>query len=191
MISRLSLKFVKDADKDPTALIKEKIEKAKELYQNFGDYFYRDQRFLNLLNKYESAVEKSNEMMSHMKSFEECYICTVVEKKGCCKIGLETEVTINILLINYFLKKPVPEEREVPGRCFFVGPLGCKLFARPYICRDYFCKRLLSKFSHHDYALLTQALNEELTLLYQISSYIKNELETLLGDFLLELDITG
>ncbi len=191
MISRLALKYVRDADKNPTALIKEKIEKAKELYQNFGEYFYKDPKFVDLLKKYEKAVEKSNEMMSNMKSFEECYICTVVEKKGCCKIGLETEVTINILLINYFLKKPVPEEREVPGRCFFVGPLGCKLFARPYICRDYFCKRLLEKFDPNEYILLTQVLNEELTLLYQISSYIKNELESLMGEFLLELDITG
>ncbi len=191
MLSRLTLKYVKNADKDPTALIKEKIEKAKELYQNFGEYFYKDQKFIDLLRRYEKAVEKSNKMMSKMKSFEECYICTVLEKKGCCKIGLETEVTINILLINYFLKKPVPEEREVPGRCFFVGPVGCKLFARPYICRDYFCKRLLEKFDQAEYALLTQELNEELTLLYQISSYIKNELENLMGEFLLELDITG
>ena len=73
LLKNLSIALTKSENIETT------VEKAKELYQNFGDYFYRDQRFLNLLNKYESAVEKSNEMMSHMKSFEECY----------CKCGAE------------------------------------------------------------------------------------------------------
>jgi len=95
-----------------------------------------------------------------------------------------------LILINFLLKKEVPKEREFEDKCFFVGEKGCKLFARPYICRDYFCKRLLNLFNN-SYIILTQILNTELVLLYKISSYIKKELESLTGEFLLELDITG
>jgi hypothetical protein len=186
-----NLKYFKILDPDPTSLILEKIKIAEELYDNWSDYFYKDEKLLDYLQRYEKAVLKSNETMENFGTFKECYVCSVIDKKGCCKIGLENEVTINILLVNMLLKKPIPKEREVPLRCFFVGPTGCKLFARPFLCRDYFCKRLLNKLSEKEYILITQVLNEELTLLYQITSYIRKELEFLLGDFLMELDLTG
>ncbi len=189
MVSRLQ--FFKRLDLNPTELILKKIEIAKDMYNNWQEVFYKDDKFLSLLKKYEFSVLKSNQIMGEKGTFEECYICTVLENKGCCKVGLENEATITILLLNMFLKKDIPEEREVPGRCFFVGPLGCKIFARPYLCREFFCKRILDKLSQKDYAIVTQYINEELTLLYLITNYIKNLLEFLIGEFLLELDLTG
>jgi len=186
-----NLKYLRVIDPDPTALILEKIRIAENLFKDWGEYFLGDEKLINLLEKYKMAILKSNELMENLGSFEECYICSVEENKGCCKIGLENEVTINILLINMFLKTPIPQEREVPGRCFFVGPKGCKIFARPYLCREFFCNRLLRLFSPEEYALLTQTISYELTLLYENCVYIRKELEYLLGDFLLELDIAG
>jgi len=186
-----NLKYLRVIDPDPTALILEKIRIAENLFNDWGEYFLRDEKFINLLEDYKIAILKSNELMENLGSFEECYICSVEENKGCCKIGLENEVTINILLINMFFKTLIPQEREVPGRCFFVGPRGCKIFARPYLCREFFCNRLLRLFSPEEYALLTQTISHELTLLYKICVYIRKELEYLLGDFLLELDIAG
>ncbi len=186
-----NLKYLKSIDYDPTSLILEKIKVAQELYEHWSDYFFKDEKFMDLLKRYEEAVLKSNKTMEKLGTFNECYICSVLEKKGCCKAGLENEVTINILLINMFLGVQIPKEREVPLRCFFVGPTGCKIFARPFLCRDYFCRRLLDKLGEKGYILVTQVLNEELTLLYEICSYIKKELEFLLGDFLIELDLTG
>ncbi len=186
-----NLKHLKSVGPDPTSLILEKIKVAQELYEHWSDYFLKDEKFMDLLKRYEEAVLKSNKTMEKLGTFNECYICSVLEKKGCCKIGLENEVTINILLINMFLGVPIPKEREVPLRCFFVGPTGCKIFARPFLCRDYFCRRLLDKLGEKGYILVTQVLNEELTLLYEICRYIKKELEFLLGDFLIELDLTG
>lgn len=186
-----NLKYLRIIDPDPTALILEKIRIASELFTDWNEYFLKDEKFIKLLEKYKESIIKSNELMEKLESFQECYICSVEENKGCCKIGLENEVTINILLINMFLKTPIPEEREVPGRCFFVGPTGCKIFARPYLCREFFCNRLLRLFSPEEYALLTQSISNELTLLYEISVYIRKELEFLLGEFLLELDIAG
>jgi hypothetical protein len=186
-----NFKYLRVIDPDPTALILEKIRIAEELFTDWSEYFLKDEKFINLLENYREAINKSNELMEKLESFQECYICSVEEKKGCCKIGLENEVTINILLINMFLKTPIPKDREVPGRCFFVGPTGCKIFARPYLCREFFCNRLMRLFSPEEYALLTQTISHELTLLYEISVYIRKELEFLLGDFLLELDIAG
>ncbi|AEH22518.1 hypothetical protein TOPB45_0414 [Thermodesulfobacterium geofontis OPF15] len=186
-----NLKYLRVIDPDPTALILEKIRIAENLFKDWGEYFLGDEKFINLLEDYKIAILKSNELMENLGSFKECYRCSVEENKGCCKIGLENEVTINILLINMFFKTLIPQEREVPGRCFFVGPRGCKIFARPYLCREFFCNRLLRLFSPEEYALLTQTISYELTLLYKICVYIRKELEYLLGDFLLELDIAG
>uniref|UniRef100_A0A7V4JPD6 Uncharacterized protein n=1 Tax=Thermodesulfobacterium geofontis TaxID=1295609 RepID=A0A7V4JPD6_9BACT len=186
-----NLKYLRIVDPDPTALILEKIRIAEDLFKDWGEYFFKEEKFINLLEKYKDAIFRSNELMEDLGSFEECYICSVEENKGCCKIGLENEVTINILLINMFFKKPIPQEREIPGRCFFVGPTGCKIFARPYLCREFFCNRLLRLFSPEEYALLTQTISYELTLLYEINVYIRKELEYLLGEFLLEIDIAG
>jgi len=182
---------MKVIDPDPTSLILEKIRIAEELFTDWGEYFYKDKEFLEKLKEYEKAIKVSNKIMEELGTFEECYNCSVIDNTGCCKIGLENEVTINILLINMFLNVKIPKEREVPGRCFFVGPTGCKIFARPYLCREYFCNRLMRLFSPEEYALVTQKISEELTLLYLINRYIRNELEFLLGDFLLELELTG
>jgi len=186
-----NLKYMKVINPDPTSLILEKIRIAEELFTDWGEYFYKDKEFLEKLKEYEKAIKVSNKIMEELGTFEECYNCSVIDNTGCCKIGLENEVTINILLINMFLNVKIPKEREVPGRCFFVGPTGCKIFARPYLCREYFCNRLMRLFSPEEYALVTQKISDELTLLYLINRYIKNELEFLLGDFLLELDLTG
>lgn len=176
---------------DPEEILRRKLEVAEELYENWREYFARDSTFNSLLLEYESAVKKANEVMEEIKSFEECYICSVEERKGCCKAGLENEVTINIILINKFLNKEIPSEREIPGRCFFVGERGCKIFARPYLCREFFCRRLQEKFKPEEYVKVTNVVAKELTLLYQACEYIKKNLEFLLGEFIMEIDLTG
>ena len=176
---------------DPTRLIEEKIQVARDLFAVWGEGLLKDEEIPPLLEKYKKAVLASNKAMEEAGTFKECYLCTVVEQKGCCKIGLENECTVLILLLNLLLGVEFPEEREVPGRCFFVGPLGCKIFARPMLCRDYFCLRHYQKIPEETMARITQVLNDELTLLYQITSLLRHRLESWTGDFLLELDLTG
>jgi hypothetical protein len=36
----------------------------------------------------------------------------------------------------------MPEKREVPDGCFFVGEKGCRLLARHAFCVNYFCPAL-------------------------------------------------
>lgn len=189
-MSKLKLLF-KRQYKTSEELLFEKFQIAKDLFEPWKEYFEEKEEFKLLLEDYEKAVINSNKVMEEIKSFEECYVCSVIDKKGCCKAGLENEVTVNIILINWFLKKELPKEREVPGRCFFVGPRGCKIFARPYLCREFFCRRLQNKFTHDDFVLVTQVITQELTLLYQLCEYIKREYQFLLGDFLMEMDLTG
>ncbi len=186
-----NLKYLKVINPDPSLLILEKIKIAENLFNDWKEYFLRDEKFLKDLHDYQKAIQNSNKLMEELGSFEECYYCSAIENSGCCKAGLENEVTINILLINKFLNIEIPKEREIAERCFFVGPIGCKIFARPTLCREYFCNRLMRLFSPEEYALLTQKITEELTLLYLIERYIRKELEFLLGDFLLEMDLTG
>ena len=175
----------------PEELLFEKVSLAQEIFENYGKYFLKLMDFGELLKRYEEAIEISNKRMEEFRSFRECYVCTVLEGKGCCRAGLENEATVALILLNFLLKRELPKEREVPGGCFFVGPVGCKLFARPPLCREFFCRRLLDTFKQEEYVLITQAIAEELTLQGILVRYIKKELEFLTGEFLYELDITG
>ncbi|MFN3567803.1 MAG: hypothetical protein ACK4UR_02710, partial [Caldimicrobium sp.] len=176
---------------DPEELLFEKKKIAEEIYANWKDYLLSQKDFIQLLREYEASVLRANYFMEIYKSFEECFICSVLENKGCCKAGLENEVTVNIILINFFLEKEIPLEREIGKRCFFVGSRGCKLFARPYLCREFFCNRLKQKFTQEEYKEISQAIAQELTLLYTLCDYIKKEMIFLTGEFVYELDITG
>ncbi|OAG27914.1 hypothetical protein [Thermodesulfatator autotrophicus] len=185
------MRYLRSKRPDPTRLIEEKIDTAKEIFIVWGDRLLKDPEIAPLLPKYVKAVENSNQAMEEAGTFHECYVCTVLEGKGCCKIGLENECTVLILLLNLMLGEDFPEEREVPGRCFFVGPRGCKILARPMLCRDYFCLRHLNMLSDKEMAHITQVLNEELTLLHRLTSLIRERLEDWTGKFLLEYDLTG
>ena len=176
---------------DPTKLIEEKMAVAEELLDIWGESLLRDPELSELLGAYRKAVERSNRTMEAAGTFRECFVCSVEEGRGCCKIGLENECTALILLLNLLLGMKIPKEREVPGRCFFVGPRGCKIFARPMLCRDYFCQRLQQKVPEGEMIRITQILNDELTLLYRITTLIRSRLEFWTGDFMQELDLTG
>ena len=176
---------------DPTKLIEEKIQVARELYELWGEGLREDEEIAPLLEEYRQAVEASNRTLEEAGTYKECYVCSVIDGKGCCRTGLENECTVLILLLNLLLGVEFPREREVSGGCFFVGPRGCKIFARPMLCRDYFCIRHYQKVPEETMAHITQVLNTELTLLYRLTSLIRHRLESLTGDFLLELDLTG
>ncbi len=185
------MRFLRLQRPDPTRLIEEKIQIAQELFDLWGEALKQDDEIAPLLDQYREAVNASNQIMSQAGTFQECYICSVEEKKGCCKIGLENECTILILILNLLLGVKFPKEREIPGGCFFVGPRGCKIFARPMLCRDYFCIRHYEKIPEEVMAKITQVLQDELMLLHKITRLIKYRLECWTGDFLLELDLTG
>ncbi|RUM88740.1 MAG: hypothetical protein DSZ24_02845 [Thermodesulfatator sp.] len=185
------MRYLRNLRPDPTRLIQEKLSVAEELYALWGESFLSDPELPPLLEDYRQAVEASNQVMEEAGTFRECYICSVQDGQGCCKIGLENECTVLILLLNLLLGVKLPQEREVPGRCFFVGPTGCKILARPMLCRDYFCRRHYQKIPEAQMIRVTQVLNEELTLLYRITSLLRARLEFWTGDFLQELDLTG
>ncbi len=185
------MRYLREKRPDPTRLIEEKIAVAEDLYRLWGESFLRDPDLPPLIEAYRRAVEVSNQAMGEAGTFRECYLCSVEDGQGCCKIGLENECTVLILLLNRLLGVNFPEEREVPGRCFFVGPLGCKILARPMLCRDYFCRRHYTKIPEKTMAWVTAVLNEELTLLYRLTSLLRARLEFWTGDFLQELDLTG
>jgi len=185
------MRYLRERRPDPTKLIEEKLSLSQELFELWGEALQEDPELSELLKAYRQAVERSNQAMESAGTFKECYICSVEEGQGCCKIGLEHECTVLILLLNRLLGVKLPQEREVPGRCFFVGPLGCKIFARPMLCRDYFCRRLQQKVPEPVMISLTQILNDELTLLYRINRLLRSQLEFWTGDFLQELDLTG
>ncbi len=190
MYSRLQ-KIFQNNFKYPEELLKEKILLAEEIKLNYGDYFFKNEEFRYLIKKYEEAIWEANHLLETFKSYAECFKCTVIEGKGCCKAGLENEASVAIVLLNLFLEKNIPRTREFPGKCFFVGERGCRIFARPSLCREFFCKRLLNGFTQEEYVKISQAIAEELTLQDLLVRYIKKELQFLTGDFWFEIDLTG
>ncbi len=185
------MRYLRQLRPDPSKLIEEKMALAEELYTLWGESLLQDPELPALLEPYRKAVAASNQAMEEAGTFRECYLCSVKDGQGCCKIGLENECTVLILLLNRLLGVEFPQEREVPGRCFFVGPRGCKILARPMLCRDYFCRRHHQKIPESQMIRVTQVLNEELVLLYWLCRLMRARLEFWTGDFMQELDLTG
>ncbi|MBA2848994.1 hypothetical protein G4V39_10535 [Thermosulfuriphilus ammonigenes] len=169
-----------------TAVIREKMARAQELFTRFGQDFLSEEGIVRLLRRYRQGIERSNQAMAQVGTFAECKVCSVDEGRGCCKVGLENETTVIILLLNHLLDHPVPQEREVEEGCFFVGKQGCRLLAKPYLCRDYFCRRHFEKIAKEKMIFVTQELHQELETLYLLEEALIKRLRERLGGFLLD-----
>ncbi|WP_456431317.1 hypothetical protein [Thermosulfuriphilus sp.] len=169
-----------------TAVILDKMARAKDLFNRFGQDFLAEEEIVRLLERYREGIERSNQAMSQVGTFAECKVCSVDEGRGCCKVGLENETTVIILLLNHLLGHPIPEKREVEDGCFFVGYQGCRLLAKPYLCRDYFCRRHYHKIPESGMIFVTQELHQELETLYLLEEALIRRLRERLGGFLLD-----
>ncbi len=123
-------------------MIEEEIDRAKRLYAHYGEALIEQDGLGALLEKYRKAIGKTHEVMKQLCVVEACSVCARKGSGSCCFQGVEEWYDHVLLLINLVLGRQIPELREVPGGCLFVGSRGCKLIARHAFCVNYLCPPL-------------------------------------------------
>ncbi len=161
--------------------IEEKIDWAKKCFREKGTDLLRDEEIGILLNWLKDAIHASRREMAQTGIIEFCRLCEQEEGGSCCGIGLEKKYTGVLLLINLLLGHPIPDRRENPSSCFFLGNEGCGLLSRQVICINYLCKKITDQIELHKIAPLRDMEGIELDLLFHLIERIKKVLATSIG----------
>ena len=122
--------------------VKKEIESARLLYAEYGRALSEDEQISRLLTRYKEAAIRTGEKMREIGIEKSCTECALDLDECCCFKGVEEKYDRIILLINLVMGVEIPESREIPGCCLFVGSRGCKMTARHYFCVHYLCPSL-------------------------------------------------
>jgi hypothetical protein len=123
-------------------MIEEEINRAKRLYARYGEALTNQDGLGALFEMYRNAIRRTQEVMKRVRVVETCSGCAGQGTGGCCFQGVEEWYDHVLLFMNLMLGRQIPEFREVPGGCLFVGSRGCKLLARHSYCVNYLCPTL-------------------------------------------------
>jgi hypothetical protein len=128
----------------PEQRLLHEINEAKALFERSWKALGEQPVLCALLAAYRNAIEEVQNLMRQGGVTAACTLCAKQTQGGCCFDGIETAYDRILLLINLLMGCTLPDRREVPQSCLFVGTEGCKLSARYYFCVHYLCPILLT-----------------------------------------------
>ena len=153
--------------------IEEKIVWARCCFIQLREILLEDKTVSRLTTELLSAIESSRTKMRLAGIMDLCRQCEEEEGGSCCGAGMEERYDPHILVINLLLGCTLPEKREYPDSCFFLGKKGCTLKARHVICVNYLCKKIENSVNPNMISKLRQAEGKELNILFVLHEYIK------------------
>ncbi len=153
--------------------IEEKVRWAKSLYEGYGGLLLSDVRLSRYLKEYRRTIQDTWEVMRQVGVTAECTDCAIKDGGSCCGIGIENRFDTALLLLNLLLGSSLPERREDPDGCWFLGKNGCTIYARHVICINYICRRLETNISASGLDLLHEKIAREADAAFVTEEYIK------------------
>jgi hypothetical protein len=122
--------------------LQREISTARALFERFRYGLGHEPKLLRLFSSYGEAIGATQMLMQQVSVTTACTDCAKQGGGSCCFEGIESGYDYILFLINLLMGCSIPDFREVPGSCFFVGKTGCKLQARYYFCVHYLCPAL-------------------------------------------------
>jgi hypothetical protein len=122
--------------------LRHEINTAKALFEHLGPALRRQPEWRRLLTSYRRAIDETQALMHRQGVAAACTVCATEGPGSCCFEGIETGYDRILLLINLLMGCSLPDSREAPESCFFVGEQGCRLRGRYYYCLHYLCPAL-------------------------------------------------
>lgn len=157
----------------PQQLLSNEIIEARALFERSGAAIGEQPALRALLDRYHNAIEAVQTLMRQWGVTSACTLCAKQEQGGCCFEGIETAYDRILLLINLLMGYPLPNRREVPGGCLFVGKEGCQLKARYYFCVHYLCPQLQTTMGSAAKSELLDAVARELAAGWELEQAIR------------------
>ena len=158
-------------------MIEEEINRAKSLYERCGRALTNQDGLGDRFMRYRYAITKTQEVMEQMGVVEGCTACACEGRGSCCFQGVEEWYDHALLLMNLVLGIQLPEFREVPEGCVFVGSRGCKLLARHSFCVNYLCPSFRDLIKTPHMGTLLSVSGEELFCGWELEQAIRKWLQ--------------
>ncbi len=162
-----------DGDEQADSPILCQVERAKALYGLYADRLTADEDIRTLLDRYRASIEQTGVAMHREGIGAACSTCARQNPSGCCFSGIEDGYDDILLLLNMLLGCALPESREQPDSCFFVGERGCRLMARFYFCLHYFCPGLTTSLGDARIGALQQQVAQEIHAGCQVEAAVR------------------
>jgi hypothetical protein len=163
-----------------------RISRAKFLFEQYGNGLRSDHVVESLLAVYRESLQQTGAAMRNEGIGIACSDCAGKTPSGCCFVGIEEGYDEILLILNLLLDCPLPESRQQPGSCFFVGTEGCTLVARYYFCLHYFCPDLKASLGESRINALQQQVARELNAGWQLEGAVRSWLRGRYPEFLHE-----
>jgi phage anti-repressor protein len=154
--------------------IEREIKEARDLYSMFGDSLKRQREFAEAIQKYEAAISETYTQMARRGITEACSACSGRQAGSCCFQGVEDWYDRVTLLVNLLMGVGIPETREVPGGCLFVGSKGCRLLARNAFCVNYLCPDLAASMGEAEKTNLLSVSGKELLCGWELEKSLRS-----------------
>ncbi len=154
-------------------LLKRNLEEAQSLYHRFRKELRQDPLLQEGLKALREGLRLSEEAYQATGAYQLCQICALRYPSTCCGKDMELEVSRELLVLNLILGMELPQEPAFSEACFFLGPKGCRLWARPILCRNFFCPWFRENFDLQKLAYLQKIQEKELNSLFNLLNRLK------------------
>ena len=135
----------------------EKLAKAEELKQIFGQDLLAERKIVSALEGLREAVSSLDMHMVAMDMGKNCSVCAARPQGGCCSayMGHENNDAL-LLLMNMLAGVQVKVVRSDEFECCFLAERGCLLIFKPIFCLNYLCESIRKDSSKWDLQLLEE-----------------------------------
>ena len=156
-----------------TDSIGKKIDWAVSCHRSLRDVLMAEPEVRTLLGTLSDAVRASREAQAASGVGDVCRRCAERDGGSCCGAGIEDRYDGWLLLINLLLGRRLPQARQDPSSCFFLGRHGCVLMARHVICINYHCERISARVDSRAVGLLREKEGDEVLALFRLNELVK------------------
>jgi hypothetical protein len=118
------------------------LRAARQAFARLGAALAADQDLIRAADACRAQIAATWELFRVLGVAEACGACAAKRPGGCCFPEVALNHSREQLLANLLLGAELPERKEIPDSCHFVGERGCKLMLRDSFCVNYFCPGL-------------------------------------------------
>jgi hypothetical protein len=153
-----------------------KIENAHRLHREVGARLEANPEIQAQLDRLRRLREEVAEAMRCMGLVELCRECGGRTGGGCCSAAMADETDALLLLINLSAGFEAAPKRDDDFECCFLGPEGCSLTFKPFLCLNYLCRQIQSGSSPEQLARLQGATSALLGQILVVEELIRVQL---------------
>ncbi|MBW1952404.1 MAG: hypothetical protein JRI66_04870 [Deltaproteobacteria bacterium] len=157
----------------PKKGILNEISRAKLLWDRFGEAILQERQIGLSLKRYQEAINHTAKLNRRLGISTACAVCAREGSGSCCFPGVENQYDRLLLLLNLLLGVQLPDSQEIFGKCFFLGPQGCKLMARHYYCQRFLCPELQERLGSVRCCRILEAVEAELAVGWEVEQLVR------------------